>query len=121
MSTDVSAAAGLREHEVAQRITAGQINVSDRHGGRSLTQILRANVFTRFNAILGSLLVVVIFVGPLQDGLFGVVLVVNSVIGVGQELRAKRTLDRLAVLTAPTAHAVRDGQPPDVKRLGGHV
>ena len=52
----------------------------------------------------------VVFVGPLQDGLFGVVLVVNTVIGVAQELRAKRTLDRLAVLTAPTAHGIRDGR-----------
>ncbi len=110
MSPEGSAPAGLTEREVAERITTGQANVSDRHGGRSLTQILRANVFTRFNAILGSLLVVVIFVGPFQDGLFGVVLVVNTVIGVGQELRAKRTLDRLAVLTAPTAHAVRAGR-----------
>ncbi len=83
MSTESQLRAGLTEHEVAQRVAAGKANASDRHGGRSLSQILRANVFTRFNAILGSLLVVVIFVGPLQDGLFGVVLVVNTVIGVG--------------------------------------
>ena len=51
-----------------------------------------------------------IIVGPLQDGLFGVVLIVNTVIGVAQELRAKRTLDRLAVLTAPSAHVLRDGR-----------
>ncbi len=114
MSTDVSLPAGLTEQEVAERIAADQANISDRHGGRSLAQILRANVVTRFNAILGSLLVVVIFVGPLQDGLFGVVLVVNTLIGVGQELRAKRTLDRLAVLAAPTAHAVRAGQPVEL-------
>ena len=67
-------------------------------------------MFTRFNAILGSLFVVVIVVGPVQDGLFGVVLAVNTVIGIVQELRAKRTLDRLAMLTAPSAHVVRDGR-----------
>jgi len=109
MTTSVSAEGGLTGQEVAARIAAGQVNESDRRGGRSFSQVLRANVLTRFNAILGSLLVVVIFVGPPQDGLFGVVLVVNTVIGTAQELRAKRTLDRLAVLTAPTAHGVRDG------------
>jgi cation-transporting ATPase E len=55
-------------------------------------------------------MIVVVIVGPLQDGLFGVVLAVNTVIGVAQELRAKRTLDRLAVLTAPNAHALRNGR-----------
>ena len=63
-------------------------------------RILRANVLTRFNAILGTLLVVVVAVGPPQDALFGIVLVVNTGFGVAQELRAKRTLDRLAILTA---------------------
>ena len=109
MSTDVAAPTGLTNEEVADRVATGRVNSSDPTGGRSISQILRANVLTRFNAILGSLLVVVVFVGPLQDGLFGVVLAVNTVIGVAQELRAKRTLDRLAVLTAPTAHGIRDG------------
>jgi len=51
-----------------------------------MTRILRANALTRFNAILGSLLVVIVFVGPLRDRLFGVVLAVNTIIGVAQEL-----------------------------------
>ncbi len=109
MAAATAAATGLTSDQVAERVAAGEVNASGGQGGRSLTQILRANVLTRFNAILGSLLVVVIFVGPFQDGLFGVVLAVNTVIGVAQELRAKRTLDRLAVLTAPTAHGVRNG------------
>jgi len=65
-------------------------------------------VLTRFNAILGALFVVVLLIGPPQDALFGVVLVVNTGIGVAQELRAKRALDRLAILTAGRARAVRD-------------
>ncbi len=109
MSTDVATPAGLTNEEVSERIATGRVNVTSSMGGRSIAQILRANVLTRFNAILGSLLVVVVFVGPLQDGLFAVVLVVNTIIGIGQEMRAKRTLDRLAVLTAPTAHGIRDG------------
>jgi cation-transporting ATPase E len=101
---------GLTAPEVAERIVRGQVNTSEDTASRSLAQILRANVLTRFNAILGSLMVVVVIVGPLQDGLFGVVLAVNTLVGVGQELRAKRTLNRLAVLTAPSAHALRDGR-----------
>src|SRR6185436_8293179 len=59
--------------------------------------------------LLGSLLVVILIVGPIQDALFGFVLIANAVVGIGQELRAKRTLDRLAVLTSPHARVVRDG------------
>lgn len=69
--------------------------------------ILRANLFTRFNAILGGLLLVVAAVGPPQDGLFVLVPLVNSGIGVVQELRARRTLAALAVVTAPRAHVLR--------------
>ncbi|HEX6476012.1 MAG TPA: HAD-IC family P-type ATPase, partial [Acidimicrobiales bacterium] len=64
--------------------------------------------------ILGTLLVVILIVGPLQDAVFGVVLVANAAIGIIQELRAKKTLDQLAVLSAPHAAAVRDGR---VRRL----
>src|SRR5207244_4641947 len=69
----------------------------------------RANVFTRFNAILGAMLAVIIVVGPIQDATFGIVLFANAAIGIIQELRAKRTLDQLAVLNAPRARVVRDG------------
>ena len=115
MRADVATPAGLTADEVMERIATGRVNATEREGGRSITQILRANVLTRFNAILGSLLVVVVFVGPLQDGLFGVVLAVNTIIGVAQELRAKRTLDRLAVLTAPTAHGLREGRSVELR------
>ncbi len=91
------------------RVLGGNANTAPNRSGRTVAQILRANVLTRFNAILGSLVLVVAFVGPPQDGLFGVILVVNAAIGIAQELRAKRTLDRLAVLTAPTARVRRDG------------
>jgi cation-transporting ATPase E len=105
----VSPQIGLNPDQVAARVAAGQTNAVASTSGRSVAQILRANVATRFNAILGTLLIVVFIVGPLKDAVFGVVLVVNTVAGVVQELRSKRTLDRLAVLTAPSAHAIRDG------------
>ena len=106
----VSAQVGLSSEQVAARMADGRANVHGTTSGRSVAQILRANVATRFNAILGVLFVVILIVGPIKDGIFVVVLVVNTVAGVFQELRSKRTLDRLAVLTAPTAHAVREGR-----------
>ncbi len=76
--------------------------------------MVRANLFTRFNAILGALLVVIALVGPPQDALFVVVPALNTVIGIAQELRARRTLARLAVLTAPLAHVLREGAVIDL-------
>ncbi len=73
-------------------------------------------MFTRFNAILGAMLAVILVVGPIQDATFGIVLVANALIGIVQELRAKRTLDRLAVLNTPNARVVRDGSPVGVAR-----
>jgi cation-transporting ATPase E len=99
---------GLSQADVRSRAAAGLVNTAPPAPGRGLGQILRANVLTRFNAILGSLFFVVLIVGPPQDTLFGAVLVVNAGIGVAQELRAKRALDRLAILTAARARAVRD-------------
>ena len=79
---------------------------------------MRANVFTRFNAILGAMLAVILVVGPIQDGTFGLVLVANSLIGIVQEMRAKRTLDQLAVLSAPRARVDprRAGRPTSRSR-----
>ena len=81
---------------------------------RSVAEILRANILTRFNFILGALLAVILVAGQPQDALFGIVLVTNALIGIGQELRAKLTLDRLAVLSAPRVQVVRDGTPQEI-------
>ena len=101
---------GLSAAEVVERVERGQDNAQPQPSSRSLAHILRANVLTRFNALLGGLLVVIIVVGPVQDALFGFVLVANTAIGIIQELRAKRTLDRLALVAAPKARVVRDGE-----------
>jgi cation-transporting P-type ATPase E len=100
---------GLTSAEVAARRAAGQVNVGVAAPSRTLAQIVRANAFTRFNALLGSMFVVIVIVGPPQDALFGGVLVFNTAIGIAQEWRAKRTLDRLVVVTAPHVRVQRDG------------
>jgi cation-transporting ATPase E len=109
-----AAVTGLSNLAVQARVDAGRVNAVPAAPGRSLAQILRANVLTRFNAILGAMFAVVLVVGPPQDALFGAVLVVNTGIGVAQELRAKRALDRLAILTAGRARAVRDGAVTEI-------
>src|SRR5260370_35549923 len=97
---------GLSSKEVAKRVAQGRTNASGQHTSRSFGEILRANLLTPFNFLLGALLVVILAVGHLQDALFGIVLVTNALIGIVQEVRAKRTLDRLAVLNAPRASVV---------------
>src|SRR2546423_9948750 len=100
---------GLSSAEVAERVARGRVNDVPAAPTRTVAQIVRANVLTRFNALLGGMLAIILVVGPLQDALFGFVLIGNALIGVVQELRAKRTLDRLTLLTAPRARVVRDG------------
>ena len=76
--------------------------------------IVVANVFTLFNAILGGFFVLLIAVGKFADATFGLIAVVNTAIGIRQELKAKETLDELALLVAPRARAMRDGQPREL-------
>jgi len=103
-----AALAGLTADEVSRRQQLGQTNDYEPPSSRSAHDIVRANVFTRFNALLGSMLVVILIVGPLQDSLFGLTILANTVVGIVQELRAKWTLDRLTVVTAPKVSVVRD-------------
>jgi cation-transporting P-type ATPase E len=108
--TAPTAPTGLTSEEVRERVARGAVNETGERTSRTLGEIVRANVFTRFNAILGAMLAVILVVGPIQDATFGIVLVANAAIGIVQELRAKRTLDQLAVLNAPRARIVRDGE-----------
>jgi cation-transporting ATPase E len=105
---------GLSAAEVQARRDRGQLNAVEEHTSRTIGEIVRANVLTRFNALLSVLAVAVLATGRYGDALFAIVLVINALIGIGQEVRAKRTLDRLAVLHAPTAAVVRDGEEAEV-------
>ena len=99
---------GLTETEAARRLQARgpQRKLAT---SRSYASIVRANVFTIFNLILAVAGAVTIAFGAWQDALFLGILFLNTTIGIVQEVRAKRALDRLAALVAPTATAVRDG------------
>lgn len=102
-------ATGLTAAEVAERVARGEINDVPIRSSRSTTEIIRANVFTRFNAIIGVLWVIMLFVAPIQDSLFGFVIIANTGIGIIQELRAKKTLDGLAVIGEAKPTVRRDG------------
>ncbi|WP_396927431.1 HAD-IC family P-type ATPase [Mycolicibacterium sp.] len=111
MTVDV--AAGLSADDVAARVAAGQTNDVPTRASRSVAEVVRANVFTRINAILGVLLIIVLSTGSLINGMFGLLIIANSGIGIIQELRAKKTLDNLAIVgqAKPTVRR-RSGTKP---------
>jgi cation-transporting P-type ATPase E len=89
---------GLTDAEVAHRVAEGKSNAVPQRAARSIADIIRANVFTRINAILSVLLMIVLVTGSVINGLFGLLIIANSVIGMVQEIRAKQTLDKLAII-----------------------
>ncbi|MFJ9816765.1 HAD-IC family P-type ATPase [Streptomyces sp. NPDC101151] len=105
---------GLTGAQVAERVARGQVNDVPVRSSRSLGEIVRANVFTRFNAIIGVLWLVMLFVAPIQDSLFGFVILANTGIGIVQEWRAKQTLDSLAVIGESRPTVRRDGNATEV-------
>ena len=100
---------GLTAAEVAERVADGRVNITPPLPERTLGQIVRANVLTLFNAIVASLSALVLVFGDWRDSLFVMVIVFNTGIGIVQELRAKRTLDRLAVVGEAAPVVRRDG------------
>ncbi|MEW2396888.1 HAD-IC family P-type ATPase [Streptomyces sp. NPDC046862] len=107
-------AVGLTAAEVAERVARGEVNDVPVRSSRSTVDIVRANVFTRFNAIIGVLWLIMLFVAPIQDSLFGFVILANTGIGIVQEWRAKKTLDSLAVIGEARPRVRRDGVTAEV-------
>ncbi|MFY9231418.1 MAG: HAD-IC family P-type ATPase [Candidatus Nanopelagicales bacterium] len=111
-----NAATGLTSAEVAERVARGEVNEAPDASSRSLGDIVRANTFTWFNGLIGSLWVIMLLVAPIQDALFGFVIVFNTAIGIVQEYRAARTLAKLAVLGEARPVVRRDGQDAPVAK-----
>lgn len=86
---------GLSAKQVEERVAQGRVNTLPPRTGKTVWDIVRSNVFTRINAILSVLFVMVMTTGSIINAAFGLLIVVNSAIGIVQELRAKRTLDSL--------------------------
>lgn len=114
MTDTVDATLGLTSAEVAERVAAGATNAYSDATSRSAWSIVRANVFTLFNGIIVACFAVLLALGRWQDALFGLSAIANTIIGSVQEFRAKAALDKLALLHAPTARVIRDGQLREV-------
>ena len=95
---------GLTQQQVQQRIELGHVNELPPTSGRSVWDIIRANVFTRINGILAVLFAVVLYTGSIVNGAFGLLIIANSIVGIIQELRAKRTLDKLSIVAVSYTH-----------------
>ena len=102
---------GLTQQQVQQRIELGHVNELPPTSGRSVWDIIRANVFTRINCILAVLFAVVLYTGSIVNGAFGLLIIANSIVGIIQELRAKRTLDKLSIVGRAKPMVIRDGEP----------
>src|SRR6266540_1382386 len=100
---------------VSDRVARGLVNDVPEAPTRTYGQIVRANLVTRVNLLLGSLLAVILVVGPIQDALFGIVLVANTLLGIVQEVRAKWTLERLELVNAPRATVLRDREQRQIQ------
>ena len=101
---------GLTAAEVEERTQRGEVNTQSRGTGQSVAQILRTNIFTRVNAILGVLCAIVLSTGSVINAAFGLLIIANSAVGVVQELRAKKTLDKLRIVGESESTVIRDGE-----------
>lgn len=101
---------GLSASEVQSRVALGQTNKQDFGKSRSILTILRANLFTLFNAVVGGSFLVLLILGYWQDALFGLAVIINILIGVIQEYRSKLILDRLTILSKAPVQVRRNGQ-----------
>ena len=99
---------GLSEAEAERRLAA-ECRPRQAETSRSYASIVRANVLTVFNLILAVFGALTLIFGDARDALFLGIIVANSTIGIVQEVRAKRALDRLSLLVAPSARVSRDG------------
>lgn len=101
---------GLSESQVAERVSAGLVNIQEDQNSKSVQQIIRSNLMTFFNMINLILAVLIICVGSFKNLFFMGIVICNTAIGIFQEIRAKRTLDKLSLITAAKVSVIRDGE-----------
>ena len=101
---------GLSSDQVQERIKQGKVNYIPKAPSRTFWQICRANLFTSFNAINFILAVIIVLAGSPKNAVFVGVIVVNTLIGICQELKAKKTLEKLSVISMAHAKVLRNGE-----------
>jgi cation-transporting ATPase E len=100
---------GLTSAQINEQIKLGNVNIIDNRSSRKVIDIVRQNVFTLFNLILIGLMVLMLFTKGLTDALFGIVIIINSLIGIAVELKSKTELDNLSILSQNKITVLRDG------------
>lgn len=106
---------GLTSEEVRERIDKGLTNHTDISTQKTVGQIVKSNLLTYFNLIFLILTVLLCIVGSFRNLTFLPVIIGNTVIGIFQELRAKKTLDKMSMLNAPHSIVVRDGEQQQIQ------
>ncbi|MDO4678678.1 MAG: cation-translocating P-type ATPase [Blautia sp.] len=101
---------GLTNEQVQARIAEGQVNANENPNTRTYKQIIMENSLTFFNFLNVALLVMVLLVGSYKNSAFMGIIVINTVIGIVQEIRAKKTIDQLAILTESKTVVLREGK-----------
>lgn len=101
---------GLTNEQVQERIAEGKVNFNENPNTRTYKQIIKENTLTFFNFLNAVLLVLVLFVGSYKNSMFVGIIIINTVIGIIQEIRAKKTIDKLAILTESKAVVLREGK-----------
>ena len=101
---------GLTDEQVNERIAEGKVNADENPNTRTYKQIIKENTLTFFNFLNLVLLVLVLLVGSYKNAFFVCIIVINTLIGIAQEIRAKKTIDKLAILTARKSVVIREGQ-----------
>ena len=101
---------GLTDEQVNERIAEGKVNADENPNTRTYKQIVKENTLTFFNFLNLVLLVLVLLVGSYKNAFFVCIIVINTLIGIAQEIRAKKTIDKLAILTARKSVVIREGQ-----------
>lgn len=101
---------GLTNEQVQERIAEGKVNFNENPNTRTYKQIVKENTLTFFNFLNAVLLVLVLFVGSYKNSMFVGIIIINTVIGIIQEIRAKKTIDKLAILAESKAVVLRDGK-----------
>ena len=101
---------GLTDEQVNARIAEGKVNADENPNTRTYKQIVRENTLTFFNFLNLVLLVLVLMVGSYKNAFFVCIIIINTLIGIAQEIRAKKTIDKLAILTARKSVVIREGQ-----------
>lgn len=105
---------GLTQEQVQAYAQAGWTNRAVASSSKSVSEIIKSNLFTYFNLVFAVLAVLVMLTGSFHNLTFLVVVLANLLIGIVQEIRAKRTLDKLSMLNAPKAIVVRDGKKQEI-------